>query len=353
MPHPLLTTPFLATPGIILDVRSPSEYAQGHIPSAISFPLFNDEERSQVGTCYKQQGRDRAVELGFAIAGPKSAHFIAAAKALAPDRQVNIHCWRGGMRSGAIAWVLEMAGFRVATLAGGYKAFRQWGRSIAQTPRRVITLGGMTGTGKTAILAALFSQGEQILDLENLANHRGSSYGNLGLPAQPTPEQFENRVAIDWARLDPDRPVWIEAESRRIGACRVPDPIFSQMMESPILQVTRTQSERLAILVEIYGEIAVEELVVATERIRKKLGGLRTQQAIDLLRQSRFAEAFEIGLDYYDKAYLYDLNRRNVAIDTIDISGHSAAESAAILIERSRQVSTAAWSESMAMAIGT
>jgi tRNA 2-selenouridine synthase len=327
---------FLNAPGVILDVRSPGEYEQGHIPGAIGFPLFSDEERAQVGICYKQQGRDQAVELGFAIAGGKFAGFIAHAKQLAPDRRVRIHCWRGGMRSGAVAWVLEMAGFDVTTLVGGYKAFRRWVLSTCQTPHAVITLGGMTGTGKTAILKALAAQGEQVLDLEDLANHRGSSYGSLGLPPQPTNEQFENLTAVQWAQFDANQPVWIEAESRRIGLCRVPDDLFLQMMQAPILQITRSRAERLALLVEVYGTAEIEELVAATDRIRKRLGGLRTQQAIDLLRRAELAAAFDIVLDYYDKTYQYDLQRRNAPIETVDVSGLSAAASAALLIQKSR-----------------
>jgi tRNA 2-selenouridine synthase len=334
MPYPLPLNDFLTTPGIILDVRSPSEYAQGHIPGAESFPLFTDDERAQVGTCYKQQGRDQAVELGFAIAGPKFARFITQAKALAPDKQVRVHCWRGGMRSGAIAWVLEMAGFNVATLQGGYKTFRNWALIACQLPKPIITLGGMTGTGKTNILTALAAQGAQTLDLEQLASHRGSSFGGLGLPPQPSNEHFENRVAIAWAAFDPARPVWIEAESRRIGVCRVPDALFQQMMQAPIIQVTRPRAERLALLVEVYGSAETEELVAATERIHKRLGGLRTQQAIDLLQQRQLTAAFDLILEYYDKTYQYDLEKRQVPIYSVDVTGQSDAASATLLLEK-------------------
>ncbi|MBD1999816.1 tRNA 2-selenouridine(34) synthase MnmH [Leptolyngbya sp. FACHB-541] len=336
MPHSFPISDFLNTPGIILDVRSPNEYAQGHIPNAKSFPLFTDEERAQVGTCYKQQGREQAVELGFAIAGPKFVNFITQAKALAPDKQVRIHCWRGGMRSGAVAWVLEMAGFQVSTLKGGYKTFRNWALNACQTPKPIITLGGMTGTGKTNILTALAAQGAQTLDLEQLASHRGSSFGSLGLPPQPSNEHFENRVAIAWSNFDPAQPVWIEAESCRIGICRVPDPLFQQMIQAPIIQVVRPRAERLALLVEVYGSANIEELIGATERIRKRLGGLRTQQAIALLQQRQLTEAFDLILEYYDKTYQYDLEKRKVPIYSVDVTGLSDAESAALLLEKAK-----------------
>lgn len=338
MPHSLPAEPFLNTPGVILDVRSPGEYVQGHIPGAVSFPLFTNEERAHVGTCYKQQGRDQAVELGFEIAGPKCAAFVKQAKALAPDRRVRVHCWRGGMRSEAIAWILEMAGFDVTLLVGGYKAFRRWARAIVEVPKPILMLGGMTGVGKTEILKALAEQGAQILDLERLANHRGSSFGSLGLPDQPTNEQFENLVAMQWWRLDPTQPTWIEAESKRIGICRIPEALFQQMDRSPVIEITRPRSERLRTLVDLYGTADRQDLIAATERIRKRLGGLRTQQAIDCLRQDKLAEACDIILDYYDKTYTYDLQRRHVKIYPLDVTGLSPTASARLLLEKSCQL---------------
>lgn len=328
----LNTTDFLASPGALLDVRSPGEYAQGHIPGAISFPLFSNDERAQVGTCYKQQGRDAAVELGFQLAGPKFAQFIATAKQLAPSRQIRLHCWRGGMRSEAVAWVLRMAGFEVVTLKGGYKAFRNWALNTFEQPKPIVILGGMTGTGKTDILLELKQRGAQVLDLEAIASHRGSSYGSLGLPPQPTNEQFENEIAVQWAAFDSDFPIWIEAESKRIGTCRIPEPLFEQMDRATVLEIVRPRSERLALLVDVYGNADREALVTATERIRKRLGGLRTQQAADLIRQGQLSEGFSIVLEYYDKTYTYDLERRRVVIYPIDVTGLSAAQSAARLL---------------------
>jgi len=322
---------FLSASGVILDVRSPAEYRQGHIPGAVSFPLFTDTERAQVGTCYKQQGRDEAVELGFAIAGPKFAQFIADAKQLAPDRRVRIHCWRGGMRSGAVAWVLETAGFEGVTLTGGYKTFRRWAIATFELPKPIVMVGGMTGTGKTDILAALRHQGAQVLDLEALASHRGSSYGSLGLPPQPTNEQFENEIAVHWAAFDANQLVWIEAESNRIGACRVPESLFHQMNQAIVLEIRRSRSERLAGLVQVYGTADRQALINATMRIQKKLGGQRTQEAIALIQAEKLTAAFNIILDYYDKTYTYDLQRRQVKIYPIDATGLEAAEVATIL----------------------
>lgn len=321
-----------------MDVRSPAEFHQGHIPGAISFPLFSNEERAQVGTCYKQQGRDAAVELGLTIVGPKLARFVMRAKGLAPDRQLRIHCWRGGMRSGSMAWLMETAGFQVAVLVQGYKGFRQWVRTTLACPKPILTLGGMTGTGKTDILQALADQGEAILDLEALANHRGSSYGNLGLPPQPSTEHFENLLAMQWSVLKEDRPIWVEAESRMVGTCRIPDELFAQMMTAPVLQVERSRQERIALLLEGYGKIDRTELIAATERLRKRLGGERTRSAIESIQQDNLAAAIEIVLDYYDKTYHYDLQKRQVQICTIEVTHLSATTSAALLIKASQSI---------------
>jgi tRNA 2-selenouridine synthase len=323
LPQPLTCPEFLDCTTPILDVRSPSEFAQGHLPGAVSFPLFTDAERTEVGICYKQQGREQAVELGFALAGPKFAGFIAQAKQIAPNRQLRLHCWRGGMRSEAVAWVLGLAGFEVSLLKGGYKAFRRWVLQQFEQPKPILILGGMTGTGKTDILQALRELGEPVIDLEHLASHRGSSFGGLGLSPQPTQEQFENQLALAWAALAPQQSVWLEAESRRIGCCRIPDALFGQMERARLLEINRPLSERLAYLVKIYGGFPAEDLITATERIRKRLGGERTQAAVKIL-------------DYYDRTYRYDLQRRQKQAETIDLTGLSA-EAAASQIQRQTQ----------------
>ncbi|MDB9529026.1 tRNA 2-selenouridine(34) synthase MnmH [Oscillatoria sp. CS-180] len=325
---------FLAAPEPMLDVRSPGEYNQGHIPGAISYPLFSNEERAQVGICYKQQGRDAAVELGFDLLGPKLGTMVRWAKNIAPNRTVRVHCWRGGMRSGGVGWGLQMAGFQVTTLEGGYKAFRRWARHVFETSRQIIVLGGMTGTGKTHILHALQDLGEQVLDLEGLANHRGSSFGSLDMPPQPTTEHYENLICDRLSQLDSQRPVWIEAESRRVGVCRVPAELFQQMEIAPTLEIVRSIDERLDILVEVYGETNRDELVAATERIRKRLGGQRTQAAVDLIRQEQPREVCKVVLDYYDRTYRHDLERRNKIIPQVDVSGLTPKAAAQLLVKK-------------------
>ena len=318
----------------MLDVRSPGEYDQGHIPGAISYPLFTNEERAQVGICYKQQGRDAAVELGFDLLGPKLGEMVRQAKAIAPDRILRVHCWRGGMRSGGVAWGLQMAGFQVATLQNGYKSFRRLARQVFSAPRQIIVLGGMTGTGKTQILHALARLGEQVLDLEGLANHRGSSFGSLDMPPQPSTEQFENVICDRLSQLDPNRPVWIEAESKRVGTCRIPQELFQHMEAAPTLEIVRPLEERLDILVEVYGETNRSDLIEATQRIRKRLGGQRVQTAIDLIRREQPRDVCKVVLDYYDRTYRYDLERRQKVIPQVDVTGHDPETAAHLLREK-------------------
>ncbi|MEM1252416.1 MAG: tRNA 2-selenouridine(34) synthase MnmH [Cyanobacteria bacterium P01_H01_bin.21] len=324
-------TEFWQAPGPILDVRSPGEYTQGHLPGAVSFPLFSDDERAQVGTCYKQKGKETAIELGLELVGPKMAGLVKQAKALAPKRQVRVHCWRGGMRSSSVGWLLETSGLEVNLLSGGYKTFRRWVRTTLATSRPLVVVGGMTGTGKTDILHALRDSGEQVLDLEGLANHRGSSYGALMLPPQPSTEQFENLIAQQWMEFDPQRPVWVEAESRRVGTCRVPDEIVDQMEAANTLEVIRSEAERLDILVGIYGQAAPEGLIAATERLRKRLGGLRTQKAVEHIKRGELASAAAIILTYYDRTYRHDLVRRNKQIPPVDVSNMSITQAASYL----------------------
>ncbi len=338
MPKSLKPDAFFQASGTILDVRSSAEYGQGHIPGAVSFPLFNNEERALVGTCYKQKGKDEAVELGLAIAGPKLANFVAHAKILAPDRQVRIHCWRGGMRSASVGWLLETAGFNVALLIGGYKGFRRWGLSLFSVPQEIIVLGGMTGSGKTEILRALRNMGEQVLDLEALANHRGSSFGGLGQLPQPTNEQFWNLVAMEWAKFDRSQPLWVEAESKRIGMCRIPQEIFAQMEKATVIEISRTRQERVAFLVEIYGEADINDLIAATERIRKRLGGVLVKETINFLREGNLVAASDLILHYYDKTYTYDLEKRSGAIYKFDVSGLSAVDAAILVQEKSKDL---------------
>jgi len=301
---------FLKAPGVILDVRTPSEYHQGRIPGALNLPLFTDEERAIIGTIYKKVGRNEAVEEGLRIVGPQLADFVVKAKSLLQGKSAKVHCWRGGMRSSSMAWLLQTAGIRAITLEGGYKSYRKWALSALNQPRQVCVVGGLTGCGKTAILRALKDQGEQILDLEEIASHRGSSYGMLGMLPQPSNEQFENEIALQWSVSSLNCPLWIEDESRSIGSCRLPDALFKQLGCAPLFVIQRPLQERIAHLVAEYGSADPEALIASTQRLRKRLGGLHTKLAIDRILSRDMPAAIELLLKYYDSTYQHAIERR-------------------------------------------
>lgn len=294
---------------VLLDVRSPGEYTHGHIPGAIGFPLFSDEERAQVGTFYKQKGKEAAMELGLEFVGPKMAGFVRRARKLAPGRRLAVHCWRGGQRSGSMAWLLRQSGFDVVTLDGGYKSYRRHIlQQFAAPALRLIVIGGRTGTGKTKILHALRDLGEQIIDLERLANHKGSAFGFIGEAPQPTVEQFENDLYEAIGRLDPDRRVWIENESRSIGRVFIPDAFWDKMKASPLLNIEIPEADRIQNLLADYTATDISDLKAAFLKIDRKLGGQHLKAALEALDNEDFASAAQIALHYYDKTYQYGLD---------------------------------------------
>lgn len=292
----------------VLDVRSPGEYAHGHIPGAISFPLFSDEERAVVGTAYKQQGRDIAFELGLRFVGPKMEDFVKSARKIARDGRLGVHCWRGGQRSGAMAWLLRQAGLDVQTLDGGYKAYRQCVLDgFGEADLQIVIVGGSTGSGKTKILHALKNAGEQIIDLEGIAHHKGSAFGFIGELPQPTVEQFENNLYEAIRNTSPARKVWLENESRSIGRVYIPDAFWAKMKKAPLMNVRIPLEARVNNLLEDYVLTDKADLEIAFRRIEKKLGGLKLKQAIEFLEQDEYEPAARIALEYYDKTYQYGL----------------------------------------------
>jgi tRNA 2-selenouridine synthase len=303
---------FEALPYPILDVRAPIEFAHGHVPGALSLPLFTDEERARIGTTYKQVSQEKAVHLGLEFFGPKMSAMAKQAKKLAPGKEVRLHCWRGGMRSGAVLWLLELAGFKVHLLDHGYKDYRRAVLASFAQPRQWRVLAGLTGSGKTDVLHALADAPyhHPVLDLEELAHHKGSAFGAIGQPAQPTQEQFENNLAAALAQLPTDAPIWVEDESRQIGRLTIPAALFAQMHAAPryVLEVPR--EARVIKLAAEYGAENPAELAAAIERLQKRLGGLATKQALAAVEAGDFGRMVELVLDYYDKTYTHGLEPR-------------------------------------------
>lgn len=319
----------------ILDVRSPGEYTHAHIPGAHSLPLFSDEERKIVGTAYKQQSREEAIKIGLDLFGVKMKKMVEEAEAIIsswrlivgkmlqttttngqrPTTHILVHCWRGGMRSAGVAWLLDLYGFKVFTLAGGYKAYRKWVLLQFEKEYDFKIIGGYTGSGKTLLLQELAKGKESTIDLEGLAHHKGSAFGALGEKPQPKQEMFENLLAQNLHNAGYPAPgIWLEDESQRIGSLQIPMPLWYTMRKSPVYFLDIPFEQRLDYLTEEYGKFEKENLVNAVIRIQKRLGGLETKNAINHLLENNHKECFRILLTYYDKWYSKGLhNRENLS----------------------------------------
>lgn len=332
----------------VLDVRSPGEYNHAQIPGAYSLPLFTDEERKVVGTAYKQQSREAAIKAGLDYFGVKMKKMVEEAEKIVcglkfvvedtplQDSQTTnfkpqtsntalVHCWRGGMRSAGVAWLLDLYGFKVYTLVGGYKAYRKWVLSQFEKQYNFKIIGGYTGSGKTDVLHELQKQNKPAIDLEGLANHKGSAFGSIKDKPQPKQEMFENLLAqalVDTsyrmqdekdpgsAILNPASCIYIEDESQRIGNLQIPMPLWYSMRRSPVCFLDVPFEERLSFITEEYGRTDKENLAGSILRIQKRLGGLDTKNALNFLQEGSLKDCFRILLNYYDKWYSKGLNNR-------------------------------------------
>ena len=313
---------------LILDVRSPSEFAQGHIPGAKNLPLFDDEQRAEIGTIYKNSGKEAAVLRGLKHAGQKMAELVVQAKsATAGDNSVLVHCWRGGMRSQSVGWLLQTAGMQPQVLDGGYKSFRKFARSAFSTKWNLRVISGLTGAGKTRVLHLLKTSGEQIIDLEGLANHRGSAFGGIGQPNQPTTEQFENELFRELDSVDPKIPIWVEDEGNRIGTVVVPNEFHELLRHSRAVFLDSSPQQRVQNLIVDYGDLALGELEFSINKIRKRLGPQHADEAIAAVHSGRVPRAIEIVLGYYDRTYTKAANSMpRSEMESLPIDGLSDKE---------------------------
>lgn len=349
----------------VLDVRSPGEYNHAHIPGACSLPLFSDEERKLVGTTYKQQSREAAIKIGLEYFGPKMRKMVEEVESIIKSREpgpmtkdsrlVLVHCWRGGMRSGAVSWLLDLYGFKVYTLTGGYKKYRNYVLDTFRLPFQFNILSGYTGSGKTELLKTLKEKGETVIDLEDIAKHKGSAFGSIGMPQQPGQEMFENILAQSLngdrsqgaeAGTTPSDPthhtsgIWLEDESQRIGHVNIPNDLWATMRQSPVYFLDIPFEERLKHIVQEYGGLDQEKMIGAIERISQKLGNLNAKTAILLLKEGKITESFEILLKYYDKFYFRSLHNReglNSLLHTVNCIS-TTPENADELLRQTKQL---------------
>ena len=306
----------------------------GHIPGAVNIPVFNNDERAEVGILYKQEGREKAIARGLEIADPKLELFLKEVRDLAPDKEILIHCWRGGMRSERFAEYINKYGYDIFTLIKGYKAYRNHILHCFANVSKLIVLGGMTGSGKTEILRHLSDMKQQVIDLEKLANHKGSAFGHFGQGKQPTTEQFHNEIFKIMKTFDPLKPVWVEDESQSIGTVRLPEPLFVKMRESPVIKIEIGREQRALRLVKEYAQYDNLELKEAIYGIRKRLGGLNTQKAKDALDREDYKKVATTVLYYYDKAYKYGLSKREAKnIYSLSLGNDDPKENAKIIMK--------------------
>jgi len=301
---------------LILDTRSPTEFAQGHMPRAHNLPLFDNDERATIGTLYKKSGKEHAIDQGLAFIGPKLLSYVQSARELVAAQelsnpQVVVHCWRGGMRSESVTWLLRLAGISARKMENGYKGYRRHMRQWMTQPLPLQVLAGSTGSGKTPVLRALADMGMQVLDLERLAGHLGSAFGNLSETPQPSSEQFSNDCFDVLLGFDLKRPIWLEDESRRIGNVHLPESLYQQIKQAEVHLLHRSWGERLEEVLRVYGDEDMEPLKAAFRRIAKKLGGQNVQRACESLEEGNLQQAAELALLHYDKQYAHTMQRHN------------------------------------------
>jgi tRNA 2-selenouridine synthase len=295
---------------MVIDVRSPSEFGEDHVPGAVNLPVLNDAERARVGTVYKQLSPFEARRMGAALVARNIAAAIEGPlNAQPPGFSALVYCWRGGMRSNAFAHVAAQVGWRIRVVEGGYKAYRAHVRRIlyeAPLASRFVVLDGDTGSGKTAILEAARAQGAAVLDLEGLARHRGSALGHFNADPQPTQKRFESDLYDALRNTDPDSPVLVEAESNKLGARVIPASVWTAMQAAPRIRLDVPVAERARHSVAAYADIAADpDAIAARLQPLIPIHGRETVERWRGLAEAGALEAFARALieEHYDPAY--------------------------------------------------
>lgn len=318
----------------VVDVRSPAEFADGHIPGAVNIPIFNDDERAIVGTIYKKNGRLQAIEKGLEIVGPKMVQFVQEAVKLAISGKLLVHCWRGGMRSESMAWLFERVGIECFILKGGYKSYRNYLLEKVGNIPELIVIEGHTGSGKTEILQQLKGLGEQIIDLEGLAHHRGSVFGGIDQEPQPTTQQFQNNLLDEVLGFDLSKRVWIEGESLSVGRVFLPDPLWKRMNEAKCIEILVPLSERVKRLVRDYGILTDELMINAISSLGKRLGDEGMKEILNGYLEKDLEGVAEKLLVYYDQTYQFSRNKFKKKLTQIVLANGEAADNAKLILDK-------------------
>ena len=318
----------------VVDVRSPGEFAEGHISGAINIPIFEDDERAIVGTIYKKKGRQPAIEKGLEIVGPKMALFARKAIEIASSGKLLVHCWRGGMRSESMAWLFERVGIECFILQGGYKSYRNYLLEKLGNIPHLIVIEGHTGSGKTEILYHLKAIGEQIIDLEGFANHRGSAFGGIGQEPQPTTQQFQNNIFDEFFKFDVAKRVWIEGESQTVGRVFLPDPLWNKMNEAQCIEILVPHTDRISRLVTEYGKLPEELMENAIINLVKRLGIEKMNEILQCYREKKLVSVAERLLGYYDQTYQYSRDKFKRKLTEIVLPNGDATTNAALILQK-------------------
>jgi tRNA 2-selenouridine synthase len=330
---------------LIVDVRSPCEHHAERIPGSVNVPLLSDAERAEVGTIYKQQGEVAARRHALLLISPKIPAIVDQVLTLRkPGQTIVVHCWRGGLRSEAVASFLSVVGIDCWRLTGGYKSWRQQVLADFSADRYQfvpVVLDGLTGAGKTDILKRLHEMRYSVLDLEALANHRGSVFGGMGLGRQPTQKNFDAALWQELRRFSKE-PVFMEAESRKVGRLSLPDCIYNRIASGRKILVTAGLEARSRRIVEDYARFMGEELEHDTgsllRPLKQRLGAKRIQEIEELARAGDVASAVKLLLtEYYDPLYQRQIQRNSPF--ELEVSGDDAMEAARTI---------ARWAESLA-----
>ncbi len=319
----------------VVDVRTPAEFEMGHIPGAVNIPLFSNEERAKIGTAYKKEGKTRALLYGLDAVGSKLSSYVKSALKIAKEsNEIIVHCWRGGMRSSSMGILFQTAGIKTFMVTGGYKAYRRYIRTKLETKANILILSGETGSGKTEILHELENLGEQIIDLEQLARHKGSAFGALGQLEQPTSEQFENNLYEKWLMLDLSKSIWLEDESFSIGKVFLPEPLWEQMRNTAVIKIEVEKEFRINRLLKEYGDFDKSLLLRSLDKIKKRFDGVLYKKALEAAEENNYREATALALAYYDKAYNHGLSKRDKdCVTTIKMQSGDAKQNANMVLQ--------------------
>lgn len=295
---------------IIIDVRAPIEFKKGHITNAYNVPLFDDIERAEIGTLYKQQGKDIAVTRGLEIVSPKLVPFVNQVKKISENKKIFVYCFRGGMRSNSFAWLMNTSGLDAIILDGGYKNYRNYVLSYFEKQQKLVVLGGMTGSGKTDLLKNIKKEAYQIIDLEELANHKGSAFGSINEEKQNPQQIFENNLFYELNLLDENKLILLEDESQSIGFNKIPYGFWLQMKKAPIIKLDIPFELRVKKLVQDYTTTNIEALKACVKKIEQNLGTQNAALCLNYLDEGNLTEVARLTLKYYDKAYSFTYDKK-------------------------------------------